>query len=240
LISLLVAGPGLIFHFFGILARPRTAREKFAWAWIAPGALIFCTQAIGSEFKPHWAFVVWWPVLLAWASEPTRARLRLTQTVYGCALGAFALVGCHLPLMGWILRPWPVYARDPKWDVANDLTGWTLLQPLVASDPSVQTWPVVGAVYQTAAQAAFAMRGHASGTLLPRETKSRDEWPDLEVAHGTGPDWPKLKRPVLFVADNRYSGGPGFPGAVCTVWRRVDAHRFGLVAKTISVWKCLP
>ena len=101
--------------------------------------------------------------------------------------------------------------------------------------------PVVGTWYQTASQAAFALPdGERRVTLLPRDLKAMDEWPDLGVSEGQGPDWPRLTREVMFVADNRYSADPGYPGARCTRCPTLESRRAGLAAKTIYVWRCAP
>ena len=77
-------------------------------------------------------------------------------------------------------------------------------------------------------------------TLLPRDLKALDEWPDLGVSDGQGPAWPRLLKPVIYVADNRYDAPPEYPGASCTLARTFEKRRWGFPAKTIFLWKCAP
>jgi hypothetical protein len=258
------AGPVLIAFFFRLFFRfegspgsPALGAERvrrYCLLWALPGAAVFCLQPLFADFKPHWAFVAWWPTLLAFVffrhrfpASPGWRRAYGAQACYGLALGALVLLSCHLPLTGWALRAWKGGLEgegkvDPRLDVTNDLYGWRGLRPWLQGKlgPGLAALSVVGSRYQTAGQAAFALGLPLRATLLPRDLKARDEWPDLGVSVGTGPDWPRLKAPVLFVADNRYSAGPEFPGARCGKLGRLEEARLGLPAKWIDVWKCEP
>jgi 4-amino-4-deoxy-L-arabinose transferase-like glycosyltransferase len=242
-LELVLAGPAAIFFSVALFFDHANFPPRVLAAWIFPAALVFCAQPLFGDFKPHWAFVVWWPAFLglAWseASGGIATRLRPFAAI-GLALGALVLVACHLPLVGGALRLARGEAGDPRWDVTNDLYGWSELRAFVRDKAEAQGLPVVGSRYQTAAQAAFALGGDAAFTLLPRDLKARDEWPALPISDGYGPDWPKLRESILYVADNRYEDGPGYPGARCAKLGALEALRLGMLAKRIDLWRCDP
>ena len=189
-----------------------------------PAALIYCTQPLWADFKPHWALVVWWPMALALASCATAGerflRLARWQTRYGISLGLVVLFCCHVPVGGWILALW---GRAP--DGCHERLLWVGWASNFLAGQGALGAPVVGSRYQTASQASFALGEKGRVTLLPRDIKARDEWPDLGISTGQGPDWPRLTETVYFVADNRYDEGPLFPGARCAKLGRVDGRR---------------
>lgn len=248
--QLVLAGPILVFFTFRVLIAPfewiRTrvsgaaAVNLYCAAWALPAAAVFLIQPLFSDFKLHWAFVVWWPAALALAAHVNAKSWKWIriQAVVGMALGFFILVSCHLPVGGWLLKSFKGEGFDPRLDVTNDFYGWNQLRKQLRSD--LASLEVVGSRYQTASQAAFSLAGKNLVTFLPRDGKEFDEWPDLQVSLGQGPDWPRLKKSVLFVADNRYDAGPAFPGASCGKVQRIEVRRFDLLAKWIDVWRCDP
>lgn len=253
LIELAAAGPVLVAFGLGLLTRARLRDLRagqggarvfsFCAIWAVPPALVFGLQPLFfGDFKPHWIFIAWWPAALALAyAAMTGAfskRAINVQIAYGCTLGALAFAVCQLPILSWAQGGHDPH-RDPKMDPSNDLRGWDELPAWLASQ-GAPAWPVVGSRYQTASQAAFALGDAARVTLLPRDLKARDEWPELGVSDGIGPDWPRLTAPVLFVADNRYDAGPDFRGADCRKLGRLEAERGGMTAKWIYVWACQP
>ncbi len=217
---------------------------RYTWLWAAPAALVFCTQPLWADFKPHWALVVWWPVALAlaWRFAVTNraAGFARPQMIYGLGLGVLVLLACQLPIGNEILFRLSGRDADPKLDVTNDLYGWKDLPAFLRAQPGNAdlSMPVIGSRYQTAAQAYFALGPGHRVTMLPRDLKARDEWPEFGVADGSGPDWPRLRLPVFFVGDNRYDEGPGFLGASCGRVGRLRQERGPLVAKWIDVWRC--
>ena len=251
LVEMVFAGPVVVGYFFVLVRNSfspqvtsRTRAEKFLWVWIWPAAAVFCCQPLFAAFKPHWAFVVWWPVILGLALNQGSFRKRWIrlQIGYGNTLILLIALSCHLP---WLGRVVPLVTHAPfqmTWDVTNDFYGWSHLksQMSAALNPSDLTLPIVGSRYQTASQAAFSLAGFSQVTLLPRDLKERDEWPDLRVSKLQGPSWPKLERSVLFVADNRYSESPQFEDAQCAKLARFEQFRWGQLAKWIELWKCVP
>jgi 4-amino-4-deoxy-L-arabinose transferase-like glycosyltransferase len=244
-IQLLLAGPVLLAYAFLLARRARAGgREsvrvsRYVAVWALPPALVYCVQPLWADFKPHWAFIVWLPIALelgwAWARGGAE-RLARVQCGYGLTFVVLGLLLCHVPVTGWVAALATGRDPDPRWDVANDMYGWDGLRSVL----SESRLPVIGSRYQTASQAAFAAGDLSRVTLLPRDLKQRDEWPDLGVSEGLGPEWPRLRSEVLFVADNRYDAGPAFPGARCQPFREVERKRWGYLAKRIRVWRCLP
>ena len=262
LVQLGVAGVPLVyfalrFLFRGVrLARPADASAdearmlRFVWLWTAPAALIFCVQPLFSDFKIHWAYVVWWPALLAFAWLAAQGRLspwlsrgmHRFQVGYGLSLVALVWLACQVPLCSWALRAVQGETFDTRLDVTNDLSGWREFGAWVAPYRvgSDHDTPFIGSWYQTASQAAFALGDSDRVSLVPRDLKSRDEWPLLQQVTSLGPDWPMLHGPVFYVSDNRYADPPAFHGAHCVEVAQLKAVRFGLPAKRIELWRCQP
>ncbi len=256
-IQSLLAGPAVFIFFLHLCFRPVRNRDRnldYVLVWALPPALVFFTQAAFADFKPHWTLVVWWPVLLGLAyaevkgslgrpSRPGRLdRWASVQRIYGIALMAVVYSSLQVPWIFWGLSRFTGKSTNPLMDVTNDLYGWSDL-PQLLKDSGLQGLPVVGSRYQTAAQASFVLSGAAesrSATLLPRDLKSLDEWPHLSIVDSQGPNWPSLAAPLLFVADQRYSDGPEFKDAQCELRLTHQALRWGLPAKTLKVWKCVP
>jgi hypothetical protein len=252
LIEVVVAGPVLIGFFFLFLkklfqvSQPKEEKTRIWYfgIWILPAALIFCIQPLFADFKPHWAFVVWWPtaIALAWKYHSSQSRWILFHRNSGLALGAFVLLSCHLPTGGWIGTQFSKAEFDPRLDVTNDLYGWSDLASYMKSQftPELLQLTLVGSRYQTASQAAFSLHGLLPVTLIPRDIKEREEWPNLEVSEAQGPAWPKLNSSVLYVTDNRYTAGPEFPQAQCQKIGKFEKKRFNLLVKWIEIWRCDP
>lgn len=237
-VELLLAGPALVTYAFLIARRARRElASRYVLIWALPGALVFCVQPGWADFKPHWAFVVWLPIAmeLAWEFAQDRARgWARAQLVYGWVFLVFGLLMCHVPIVSWMVK-------SPLQDVTNDMYGWRELPEFIQRLPGdAAQLPVVGSRYQTASQAAFAMGSLSKATLLPRDLKQRDEWLDLGVTDSQGPHWPKLLKPVLFVADHRYTAGPEFAGSRCEKLGRLEKTRGSVLAKWIDVWRCDP
>jgi hypothetical protein len=247
LIELFAAGPVLVLFTLGILVRGLRSTadsfERFVAIWIFPAAGVYCLQPLVSDFKPHWAFIVWWPgaLALAWKLAHERVRFSRFQIAYGITLGSVILFAMNVPVLSLAVAKFKTSGYDSKLDVTNDLYGWSQLSKEVESLPAEDRGLyVVGSRYQTASQAAFNLGSLDHVTMLPRDLKARDEWPTFPIADGTGPDWPKLTQPILFVTDNRYDAGPEFPGAHCEKVRDLVAKRGDYLAKEIWIWKCTP
>jgi len=246
-IELFAAGPVLVIFTLGILLRGLRSTadsfERFVAIWIFPAAGVYCLQPLVSDFKPHWAFIVWWPgaLALAWKLAHGRVRFSRFQIIYGITLGSVILFAMNVPVLSLAVAKFKTSGYDSKLDVTNDLYGWSQLSKEVESLPAEDHGLyVVGSRYQTASQAAFNLGSLDRVTMLPRDLKARDEWPTFPIADGTGPDWPKLTQPILFVTDNRYDAGPEFPGAHCEKVRDLVAKRGDYLAKEIWIWKCSP
>jgi hypothetical protein len=252
-IQAVLAGPALLVFGMGLVRDAGVRWEKwrrpsglglarrFVLAWALPPALVFCVQPLFAEFKPHWALAAWLPLVFALALEArTFPRLVRAHRLQGSLFALLAASLCHFA--------WLPFA-DPRHDVSNDLYGWSGLGNRLGELPAL---PVVGSRYQTASQAAFALQGSHAVTLLPRDLKQRDEWPDLGVSDGQGPGWPRLLAPVYFVADSRYSQPPEFRNSECIELPPLEAFRFDPWArlrgsdatpkpvKRILLWRCAP
>jgi 4-amino-4-deoxy-L-arabinose transferase-like glycosyltransferase len=247
LIELFAAGPVILFFTLATLFRglrfKASSVERYMALWIFPAAAVYCVQPLFSDFKPHWAFIVWWPgaLFLAWKVARGKVRFATVQITYGLSLVAIVLISLNLPLMGSLITHFGHFNGDQDvrlLDVTNDLYGWRKLKSEISKED--QDLVVVGSRYQTASQAAFALGGLDHATLLPRDLRSRDEWTSLGVSESLGPDWPKLSRPVLFVTDNRFDARPEFPQSRCEKIHEVNEERWGMSAKSIWIWRCAP
>lgn len=251
LVEFLLAGPVLVACLPVFAARAmgfksiepaETKVYRFLMVWVIPGALIFLTQPLMADFKPHWAFIIWWPLLMTFARQPKgEAHLLVAHRWYSFIVIPLVLASCLLPIGNWI-GPFFHHPFDPRLDVTNDLYGWNELQEFISTRLPFedQGLPVIASRYQTAGHAKFALNPATLVTLLPRDVKSHDEWPTLGVSDGEGPDWPKITTPVLYVSDNRYDEPPRYPQTHCEKLPRFEKMRGGIVAKWIDLWKCVP
>ncbi len=247
----ILAGAPLVGYFFFALARSvknpsRVALPlRFLWVWILPAAIVFLVQPLFSDFKPHWAFIVWWPTLLAFAFDSGTAktgyrRLALFQVGQAAAVSALIFVSCLFPVGSLALQAFSKNP-DPRMDVTNDFYGWPKLASFMREkvEAPYRQWPVLASRYQTASQASFALEGTSAVSWIPREARARDEWRPLLVSDGVGPVWPKLTSDVLYISDNRYDAPPEFPNAKCEKSWKLEANRWNYPAKQIDIWKCL-
>ncbi len=244
--QLLLAGPGLLFFSAGFFWRAwstdlevrRLSRWTLCWAF--PPGLVFLIQPAYADFKPHWALIVWLPFALegAWhvAKRSAQGWYRV-QLAHAAFLMSLMVLALQWPLVPWVAEKVGKPLSDPRWDVTNDLHGWENLSAWIASEPERV---VVGSRYQTASQAAFALGSVQRATLLPRDRKQWEEWPDLALSDSPGPEWPKLSRGVWFVADNRYDQPPAFREARCELAASHSVDRQGYVAKRFQLWRCDP
>ena len=247
-IQAILAGP-VLFYSFGLLRRPKEFRSTYILLWMLPALLVFGLQPAWSDFKPHWALVIWIPVFLDLAfrfAQGEKVRWARAQMAMGLPLVVIGLLICHTPVLSYFSQM--AGKTDPRIDVTNDMFGWDRLREYVHSvqaKDQLHGIPVVGSRYQTSSQAAFAL-GSEPGrvSFIPRDLKQMDEWPHLQISDGEGPVWPKLTSRVLFVADNRYDAGPEFRDARCTKVTTLETQResiFGkFVAKRLTVWDCEP
>jgi 4-amino-4-deoxy-L-arabinose transferase-like glycosyltransferase len=244
LVSLLAAGPMILAAFFGLLRLKLDRASRFIQVFALPPALIYLIQPLWSDFKVHWAFVVWWPAAILFSLGLARAKrvpiLARVQLGYGLAFGLLVVLSCYLPIDTRVLAAVKGSPPDPRLDVTNDFYGWTGLSRFLTEHGIAAGMPVVGGRYQTAAQAAFALGDAMNVSRVPRDLKARDEWAILPATDGYGPSWPRLRAPVLFVADIRYDAPPEFPGAKCSRLGRLETRRGEYLAKWVDVWRCEP
>ncbi len=246
-IQALIAGPPLLLFALRLPVRLRPSQgtdtpvlSRYVALWALPPAAVFLVQPLFSEFKAHWALIVWLPVALElavlWARTGV-SRMARAQTVYGLVLSSVVLLSCHVALLPWVAGAFRGGATaDPRLDVTNDMYGWSALPRMLQGS----SLPVVASRYQTASQAAFALGGLGRATLLPRDRKQLGEWEDLRITDHQGPGWPRLMQPVWFVGDNRYDAAPEFKDARCERQEPFEQKRGPFLAKRILLWKCTP
>jgi hypothetical protein len=239
--QLLIAGPALIAAL--AILKPK---RGLVLLWFAPAAAVFLVQPLFSEFKAHWALAAWLPLSLWIATHPERpgwlARLHAGWTL---SLITLWIALCQLPLQAKWTEWWTQKKPNPLWDITNDFFGWSELAPFIEekTQGKLNQLPVLGARYQTASQAAFALQGRTPGvSLVGRGQTELQEWPRLNewLIHDSGQTWPTLKKPVLFVADNRYSAGPAFRNSSCEDLGELQTRRADYLAKSIRLWLCSP
>lgn len=237
MIQLILAGPivGLFVfrHVLRAVFWSKSLRELSRPAvFTLPPLIVFGIQPFFSDFKAHWLLVAWLPIgVLLGQKSLEWAKNRRELWLHGIWGGTLILASVIL------LHFLELDLEDPKKDITNDLRGWSQLRA------HVEGWekrPWVGSRYQTASHASVALFGHSSVTLLPRDRKQRDEWPDLEVTDSVDSSDARLLRPIYFVADNRYSAGPNFRRARCKEMPASQVIRHGKVVKKILIWACDP
>ncbi len=243
-IELALAGPLYLAGAFAQLWHARRSRrDAFLALWILPPLAIFGLQPLFSDFKVHWALMAWWPVALGVAAraalgEPETRAWRV-QRRWGFTLLAIGFLAPHLPFANVLVHRLSGLTAEKaaKLDPTNDFFGWDGLPALVEkAGAGLPPRPVVGSRYQTASQAAYALRARFPElrvTLFPVDEKSRDEWPSLpEVEGGV------LRAPIWFVTDNRYDQAPQFAGGRCEVVGTHEEKRGGYLAKVVRLWSC--
>jgi hypothetical protein len=248
--QLLLVGPALILWSL-LQARTlihgttRSVKHRFVLAFALPAAGVFWLQPLVSEFKPHWALIAWWPLALWAATESRRPRWLVPLHAIWCVglLGVWTAFS-HWPLQARLTEWATGKSPDPRWDITNDFYGWDALPRLIESKLGSDglSLPVLGSRYQTAAQAAFSLESISRVSLVGRRPGETQEWSKLSdhLDPVEGSYWPKLKAPVLFVADQRYSEGPKFKDASCSELGSAETLRGRHQAKRIQLWRCQP
>lgn len=249
--QVLVAGPVLFLFvwsgIFWIRKLKGSTRNIFIYCacWAAPG-LIYFVQPLLGDFKPHWTLVFWFPLILfltvAASQVKSMRMLAAAQAVTGGMVAAIVLVSLHKPILPWFHQLLSSREWNPKWDVSNDLYGWSefylrLEQAIGAEDASL---PILASRYQVASQAAFAVGDVKNVHLIPRPERERADWSKWSGTSSWGPEWPKLFTPVLYVGDNRYDQAPQYVDAHCKQILILNTRRDLYPAKKILVWKCIP
>lgn len=246
--QLILAGPALV----ALIFYPRLWRESFSHSrtqalllWAIPAAGVFWFQPLFSEFKAHWALVAWWPLAFWAATLSSRPQwLSIAQALSSGGIILVFTLFTQWPLQSQLTHWWTQRIPDPRWDVTNDLYGWSglprFLEEKLGKD--VFRLPVLGSRYQTASQAAFALAGNSVASLVARKPGETQEWPSLldHIDYSKPTEWPRLKDSVLYVADQRYSQEPRFEQASCRELGSLETMRGEYLAKKIRVWKCSP
>jgi hypothetical protein len=241
-IQVLIAGPALFgFLFFCFRNLPKVLSDRkflFLGLWTLPPFLIYFTQPLFSDFKPHWVLVVWIPLAFAFIYALQRDLLNSTwqkalrfQVGLGAFLIGFFWLSCHFPVQSWVISKAKGGNWDPRLDVTNDLYGWPNLSHVIESKLGQYGLglPVVGGRYQTAAQASFSLRDFSKVTQSPLNFRELHEWPNLD-----------LNGSFVYVTCNRYTAEPHFPTHQCKDLGPTTFLRQGLLAKEIRVWLCEP
>lgn len=234
LIQLLIAGPPLLIYLVATLKRWVSGRatrvDRFVAVWMLPAAAAYFTQPFFADFKPHWALIAWWPLILGWAASGDWPRLLRAQRRYALVLTLLVALCVHLPVVTLIGARF-AQPFDPRWDVSNDFYGWSQVPDYLIArrGPSARGMPWLGGRYQTASQLAFATNDVERVTLWPLDSRARGEWAGLRE----GVD------EALFVADNRYDAAPDFPGYSCVPGGTLEVTRLGLIAKRFTTYRCL-
>ena len=246
LAELLIAGPIIIAISFTTLKKvgARFSAESFAAFWIAPALVIFCVQPLFSDFKPHWAYAVWLPSTFLLGMKWGRGewkRLARVQVAFGVTVLVLVTVSFYYPLGSSLVSRFSKSGYEPKLDVTNDLYGWQDFPAYLKTlGPDAEGLARAGSRYQTAAQTATALQDAQTTSLMPKEVRSFDEWPKLDIGDTEGPEWPRLTKPVLYISDNRYDAPAEFKNAKCRKLGRLEKYRGQYLAKWIEVDRCDP
>ncbi len=233
-------------------SRPPLSLAAYVLFWVLPAGAVFGLQPLYSDFKLHWFFVVGWPLVMAAATtrdrfwrqqESVLCDWSQVQRWYSALLTGLVVLALQTP---WLNQGLARLAQvrgvefDPRLDVSNDLWGWQDLEHGMEArfGPAIFQLPVLAGRYQTAAQAAFALRHRSSVSLLARNPMVQQEWPDFTaVAQQDAQGRWHLQQPCLWVADGRYSEPPPFQ-TPCTALEPFWSMRGGVAVKKIQLWRC--
>lgn len=250
LIQLVAVGPVLFFKSIAKTTVPGRWKnlgilEKLTLVWGFPPFLVFFVQPFFSDFKPHWAIMFWLSMGFYFSiklSERPHSLSFKFHTSYGIAFLVLGIVLIRYPLTTILAEAVTGKSLDPRFDLSNDLIGWETLPQFLKEKvgPDYQNLPIVGARYQTASRAAFANENPYQVVLLPRPHELRAEWPEYQLTDSIGPEWPTLLKPMIFVADNRYTAGPEFRSARCESLGKSETKRGEKTVRWIEAWLCKP
>lgn len=251
LIQLVAVGPILFFLSLGKILWPFKWRsagilEKLVLLWALPPFLVFFIQPFFSDFKPHWAIIFWIPMGFYFAvklSEKSHSFAYKFHTRYGLGFLLIGILFIRFPITTFLAEKFTGKELDARFDLSNDLLGWETLPEFLKTkvpDFSAEKYTVVGSRYQTASRAAYATWKSANVVLLPRPHELRAEWAEYGVTDSIGPDWPKLMKPIIFVADNRYTSPPEFRDSKCESLGKDEVKRGERVVRWVEAWLCKP
>lgn len=243
-IQLIIVGPFVFLYAAKCLKSLSSEMHRVIALWAIPPALVFFTQPLWSEFKPHWALVVWLPIILGLSAQSLKfEKISRAHRIYGFSLIVLVALACRFPLISYAFYAksdrWP----DPRIDISNDLTSWAQLPQILEESlgkEKAKSIPVVASRYQTASQAALALGSWHRVALIPRDLKQRDEWPSFSIFRGEDllGSWPYFEGELIFVTDHRYTAGPEFPRATCLVIKDYLGSRWGVPARSLKLWHC--
>jgi Dolichyl-phosphate-mannose-protein mannosyltransferase len=250
--QLIVLSPALLvlclLTWYAALKRWEQARWRFLAVMTLPTFLLFCSQALFAEFKPHWSAPAY-SVLFIGAAEFLRElwigyrRTAMLTTALIVLLfipiNLLFYVGSVVPVIPKIARAVaPAAPWEPKFDPTNDLYGWDKAyaeaQKIRAEFRSrgAQEPILSSSRYQLVAQLAFA-----SQERVWRLAPGSDQygfWQTPEDMQSL------LGRDAIYITDQRFERDPNNDHLFksCTLRPPLLVYRDDELARQFNIWVC--
>lgn len=222
-----------------VMAFKRWQDEKWRFLLLTslPVFLLFSTQALFSEFKPHWPAPAYIPLLVGLAGlmdqwKPTsRRRVMACVGLFLIPINLFLYIQAVYPLVPRFL---PTSQWNPQWDPMNDLYGWKEAghRAVELQHQTGKETFLASSRYQTVSQLAFATR-----QTVIRTSRGKDHYSyyqtEQELSSYDGQD-------AIFVVDLRYVHNPNKDGVFdsCEKVDELNVERFGELAHRFEFWLC--
>ncbi len=235
------------------LLRWRDRRWRFLFMLSAPTFVIFATQALYAEFKPHWPAPAYILTFLGFAELFREGFGLASQTVRRWARGIVAalilLIFVPINLLFYIGTVWPLLPKiarvvapetpwDPKFDPTNDLFGWDRavaraeeIRKELAENGEPAPF-LSSSRYQLVAQIAFIAQER-----VWRVSPGQDQYSFWQ----TSDEWrPLVGRSSIFITDHRYERDPRGDGVFesCEELEPETVMRGDEPARKFHFWLC--
>lgn len=245
------------FALFVALIRSREPQWRYLFWLSFPTLLLFTTQALFAEFKPHWTAPGHFMLLIASAKlfeegfggrEEFQRAFRRKIVGWSCAVFLVplflifhtAVLTPVIPYLAQIVAPSANW--DPKFDPTNDLYGWDKLAEhlRVLRDDREKNGTerpyLASSRYQLVSQLAFATKERVYRMSPGTDHYTYTQTPEVMK---------KLKdKPMIFISDNRYERDPrgdiAFYGvfSMCAELEPFVVKRNEVYARTFRIYDC--
>lgn len=220
------------------------SRFRFAVCFSLPTILVFSTQSLVTQFKPHWPAPGYLPLLLVsgylWTTMEKRKNL-LTGVVLAflIPLSVVFYIGCVYPVIPKLHRVFsPHVPWNPRFDPTNDMYGQEELRKTIEALQENEVAQgkekpfLVGHRYQISSGIAFATKQKVYSLSSGTEHYDYIQTPqELEKLKG---------KSAIIVGDNKY-GEKAHEGdlfASCEKKESLPIYRADELSRQFDIWLC--